>query len=434
MRYAFLAVLIVVALFVALDRLHDEPDDGGVSIEFWCYGTGGATNPAAVFWEDAAQRFADAHPGVTVKVVADIPHNPYLSVLTTRFIGGNPPDVMITDDGYIGQLAKEGLIMPLDELIRSDPTYHSNDFPPSMVNDARVDGERYGIPWYGGFGCLFYRTDILESAGQRPPETWDDLIRVCKALQETKGLQHPFAMDPKAAFWLMPWIWQNGGSIMTEDLRQVTIDTPESVEAIQFVRGLMYDQGIMNPDLATGAKTTDLWSTGQAAIIIGGSWDAGRFDELYPQWQGKWATAPVPAGKHPIGFFGGQHLIMSKHTEHPDLAWELMSFVTSTEAQYRFADMTGYPPGNLRVYEMPVFQEQFPYFGIMPTVIDRGRNNPFAPFFRKIWYELFQSNVLDVVMRDPNADIVEAVRRTAAEMQAAADDYWDTHDHYVQGK
>lgn len=433
MRYAICMTLIIVVLFVALGRLDTEPDDGRILLEFWSYGTGGAKNPGAEFWEAMAEAFMERHPDVRVKIVADVSHGPYLSVLTTRFIGGNPPDVMVTDDVYVGQFAKEGLIMPLDGFIESDPAYRPENYPPSMVRDGCVDGERYSIPWYGGYGCLFYRTDLLAKAGVAVPQTWQELVAACKILQTTSGIEYPFAMNPKAAFWMMPWIWQNGGRIMSDDLRRVLIDSPGFIDAVQFVHDLMHVHAVMDPTLATGSKLTDLWSTGKAAIVIDGSWNAGRYDELYPQWAGKWDVAPVPSGKQAVSFFGGQHLIMSKTARRPDLAWEFMSFVTSTENQFLYGTMSGYPPGNLAVYDRPGFREKLPFFRIVPTVIDHGRNGPFAPFFKKIWYDLFQSNVLDVVMKDPNADIAADIHDVSQQMQQVADDYWATHDYYVQG-
>ena len=433
MRYAFAVTAAIVAVFVLLGRLDKDVDNGRAVIEFWSYGSGGAKNPTGLFWETVAQRFMDAHPDVRVKVVADVAHGPYLSVLTTRFIGGNPPDVMIMDDWFAGPLAHEGLLMPLEAFIRADPSYNAEDFPPSMVGDGYVGKQRYGIPWYGGFGCLFYRTDVFAETGLEPPQTWDELLEVGGALQERAGLEHPFAFTPRAAFWMMPWAWQNGASVMTPDCRTVTVDTPEFIEAVRFVHDLLHKHGLADPALALGAKITDLWSAGEAVLLIDGSWNIGRYDELYPQWIGQWDVAPLPAGKHRVGFFGGQHLLMSQQTQHPDLAWAFMSFAASAENQLLFADIGGYPPGNLKVYAMADFQERHPRLRIAPEVMRHGRNNRFAPFYKKVWYELFQSKVLDVVMVDADADVARAVRQVALEMQAVADDYWATHEYYAQG-
>ncbi|MCP4640511.1 MAG: sugar ABC transporter substrate-binding protein [bacterium] len=434
MKQAFLAILAIVAIFLLLGRLHSEPDDGRKVIEFWSYGTGGASNPGIPFWNAVADEFMTRHPDVKVQVVADIAHGPYLSVLTTRFIGGNPPDVMIMDDGYIGQLAQEGLVQSLEGFIESDPNYDAGEFPPSMVRDGYVGADRYGIPWYGGYGYILYRKDIFTEAGVQPPRTWDELVAVCRTIQAKTDLEFPFAMDTKSAFWIMPFVWQNGGSIISDDHRTITIDTPEFVGGLQFVHDLMHKHKVMDPALAAGSKVVDAWSMGSAAMVIDGSWNAGRNDGFYPQWEGKWDVAAVPAGREAVSFFGGQHLLMSAHTEHPDLVWEFMAMATSVENHFRYLEMTGQPPGNLRVYESDAFDDRFFFFRITPDVIKQGRNSPFVPCFAKVWYRLFQSTVIDVVMKDPDADIAAVVEDAAKDMQHAVDEYWATHEHFVQGK
>ena len=91
MKEALRAILAVVAIFVVLGLFGQDADDDQADIEFWCYGTGGADNPTGVFWQETARRFEQANPGVRVKVVADIPHNPYnvndrsLSQIITSF-------------------------------------------------------------------------------------------------------------------------------------------------------------------------------------------------------------------------------------------------------------------------------------------------------------------------------------------------------------
>ena len=132
--------------------------------------------------------------------------------------------------------------------------------------DGYVDGVRYGVPWYGGFGCLFYRTDLFAQAGVEPPATWEGLLEVCRVLRDKTGLEYPFAFNPRAGFWMMPWVWQTGAMIMTPDCRTVTTDTPEFVEAVQFVHDLMHKYGVSDPSLALGTKPQDLWSTGAAAM------------------------------------------------------------------------------------------------------------------------------------------------------------------------
>jgi multiple sugar transport system substrate-binding protein len=406
------------------------PQDVRTTIEFWTYQPGGSTDRTGDFWRAVAARFERASPGVGVRVVHDIPHEYYMSMLGTRFIGRNPPDVMLVDDVELGDLAREGMLMPLEEFVRSDPAYRSADYAPSMVRDSFVDGVRYGIPWYGAFAQLTYRTDLLAQAGVRPPRAWNELLDVCRALQRKLAMRYPFAMDLSGSFWMINWVWQNGGDVVSPDGRRITVDTPEFVGAVQFVHDLMYKHRVMNPSLAGGTMMKDLWSSGQAAMMMDGAFMIGRYDGMAPQWKDKWDIAPLPAGRQDVSFYGGAHLVMSRITNHRDLAWRFMAYATSLENQRMFADITGMPPANLRVFDLPDFQRRHPHVARMREAIAHGRNNPLVPFFPKVWYEVFRNRVMDVVMGRPDADIAAAVRSAGRDMQRVADEYWQVHPRH----
>lgn len=394
---------------------------------------GGSSDPTARFWNAVAAGFQKANPSAEVRVTAEIPHEYYMSMLGTRFIGRNAPDVMLMDDVCVPDLAREGLLMPLERFINSDRGYRSKDFAPSMVRDTYVNGIRYSIPWYGSFVQLTYRKDLFAKAGVKPPRTWDELVATCRTLQQKLGIKRPFGMDLSASFWMINWIWQNGGDILSRDCRRVTLDSPECVGAVQFVHDLVYKYRAMSPGLASGTKMQDLWSDGKIAMMVDGAFSIGHYDTDFPQWRGKWEIAPLPAGKKDLSFYGGAHLVMSRRTRNPALAWRFMAYATSQRSQLMYADMAGCPPANLRVFDLPEFQNRHRHLVRMRDAILRGRNNPLVPFFSKIWYEMFANEVLDVVMEDPRADIAPCLRAANRNAQRAADDYFQTHPQFAKG-
>ncbi len=401
--------------------------DSRTKLEYWCYSGGGETKGTDQFWKSIAEELEGAVLGVDVRVVTDIPHAHYMSMLATRFIGGNPPDVFMLDRGELYSLAQEQLLLPLDDFIESDAEYCSTDYAPSMVHDSYVEGKRYSIPEWGMWVHLIYRSDLLAKAGVRPPETWQELISVCRTLQEKLGIEYPFAMDVLTAFFMLNWVYQNDAKILSPDHTRVVIDNPEFIEAVQFVHDLMYRYHVMNPALASGTKMNDLWSTGKTVIMMDGAWRIGRYDEVFPQWKGKWELAPLPAGKRRVSFYGGQHLAMSRTTRHADLAWRFMVLATNAENQMKLVDIRGVPPGNMKVLDMPEFRRKHPHIAGMRRAIEQGQSGPMAPFFERIWYDIFKNNVLDKVMNDADADIAAPFGTAAQQMQRAADDYWAMH-------
>lgn len=436
MKQAILILLGSVAAFAALGRIRwdDAGPRGAGTLEFWTYAGGGSADRSLRFWNEVARGFEKANPGVRVRTVTGVDHNNYMQVLTVKILSGNAPDVFICDDGQAVAFNQDRLLMPLEEFIRNDKSYRTEDFPAGMVADGYVGPTRYSIPWYGGYGCLVYRTDLLAKAGVAPPETWDQLVSACQALREKAGLRYPLAMEVNGAFWMWAFVWQNGGDLLSPDQRRVTIDTPEFAGALQFVHDLIYKHKAIDPSLARGGSFEKLWASGQAALMINGCWLFGQFDDNWPEWKGKWEVAPLPAGRHRVSFYGGQHLAMARTARNPELAWRFMSYATSAQVQRRWTRVTGSPPGNLRAFDDEAFRRDEPHFVRTRGAIETGRNNPLAPFTGDLWYGRLTNLVLRPAMEDPRADIPALLARARPVMQRIVDDYWASHRYFLQGR
>src|SRR5205823_10634989 len=110
---------------------------------------------------------------------------------------------------------------------RKDPTYRNDDFVPSMVSAARLKEKQYSVPLSGSSVDLVYRSDLFASATLLPPQTWQDVLKACTHLR-SQGIRYPLALDPREPFWVINFIWQNGGQVLSDDNRAVTLGTSEA--------------------------------------------------------------------------------------------------------------------------------------------------------------------------------------------------------------
>ena len=46
----------------------------------------------------------------------------------------------------------------------------------------KYNGKTYMLTLDGDFHMVYYRTDVLEAAGLKPPKTWDDYLAVAEGL------------------------------------------------------------------------------------------------------------------------------------------------------------------------------------------------------------------------------------------------------------
>jgi glucose/mannose transport system substrate-binding protein len=93
-----------------------------------------------------------------------------------RIIGGDPPAAMQFNTGkQFDELVSNGLLRNLDPL--AEKYGWKKAINPILLGAVSQDGHMYGVPvdihsntW------LWYSNDVLEKAGVKPPQTWDDLF------------------------------------------------------------------------------------------------------------------------------------------------------------------------------------------------------------------------------------------------------------------
>lgn len=154
--------------------------------------------------EDARDAVLAKHQeltGVELEVIMP-PHGQYSQVLTTAVMAGDFPDIMELTTADYPAYAAQGLLVPLDDFIASNP--NTAKINPAMYEGYRMsDGNIYGIPTWRGGGCVTYiRADWLENVGLDVPETWNEYVNVLRAFtfndpdgngaDDTVGLAMPF--------------------------------------------------------------------------------------------------------------------------------------------------------------------------------------------------------------------------------------------------
>ena len=108
---------------------------------------------------------------------------------------------------------------------------------------------QYELPYSWNPMVIYYNTARLQEAGlEPPPSDWtrDDFLEYAQALTvDANGDGTPekygYAFDNSGLFVsAMPWIYANGGDIVTDDFCAPTVTDPKVEEALQFMHDLIY--------------------------------------------------------------------------------------------------------------------------------------------------------------------------------------------------
>lgn len=188
------------------------------------------------------------------------------------------------------------------------------------------DEQVFAVPFDLTLYLMYYRTDLVET----PPQTWEELVAYIEASQDATGTPG-FAMQWGNTQWLYfsNYLYQAGGDFYDEECN-VTIDSEESVEALEFFASLYNDYGVSTegwPDLEGGLNS------GTYPLGVSGNWIVGGIEASYPDIAGKWAVAPLPAG--PSGsrtaFIGGRVMGVMSFSPSQDAAFDFIKFLYTEE-------------------------------------------------------------------------------------------------------
>ncbi len=242
------------------------------------------------------------------------------------------------------------LLAGLNSFFDKDPKASIDDYFPELNAMFMRKGQLYAIPWLWSTYSMIYNKDEFGKAGLANPTdswNWDHLLAAARKMTyDSDGNGH---MDywgfgdswPHASSWPI-WVLGAGGKLWNADRTKVLIDSPEAIYGTKFEYDLFWTHHVGPRTIGNSitAEEPDL------RIVAGGVslahtvlFDKGRLGILYATrfylpGSVNSDVAPIPYG--PAGIrastVSAQWFSMSASTRHPNEAWQLMKYLTGTEA------------------------------------------------------------------------------------------------------
>jgi len=256
---------------------------------------------------------------------------------------GNTPDVALGLLSYMPfDLAIRGALYDLSQF--DDYWEFANNFAPGALVPYIFDDGVYAIPETLEFNALVYRTDVFDSIpGLYVPDTWDDVIGLLPTLQRYDMNFYYPTSGGTALKWFYqtsPLIFQNGGTLYSNDGLTTTINSENSYKGLQLLGDLYTTYSL--PQQVENFYNSFRYNKLPIGII-----DFNTYMQLKnaaPELVGQWKIAPYPGiyneetdsvDRWYIG--NGTGGIMFKNSDDVDGSWEFMKWWMSTQTQTEFA-------------------------------------------------------------------------------------------------
>lgn len=246
---------------------------------------------------------------------------------------------------------------------------------PTIVRNNTVDGALVALPWFTDAGVLYYRRDLLEKHGLPVPITWHDLTLTARKIQQAErnagnSRMQGFVFQAKGYEGLtcnaLEWIDSFGGGAIITDDGQVTISNPQAVAALTLAASWIKDiapEGVLNYD---EEQSRGVFQSGNAVFMRNWPYAWALANAEDSPVRGKVGVTVLPrgdkAGKH-SGVLGGWQLAVSKYSAHPEIAADLVRYLSSPAEQKRRAIEGAYNPTLPALYQDADVLAATPFFG-----------------------------------------------------------------------
>ncbi len=371
---------------------------GPASLQVLIASSGDAETKAV---QDAAASWASSSGNkVTVTPAQDISQQ-----LGQAFAGSNPPDVFYTDAARFADYASVGALLP-----DGDKVPGANGFSQSPRQTFTYQGKLYCIPKDFSTIAMEINTDLWNKAGLTTadvPTTWDQLTTVAQKLKAAGVTPIAFGdtRDRIGAFMV-----EAGGWIVNADGTKATADSPQNLQALQYVQSLLKGGLAEYPKQLSAGWAGEAFGKGAAAITFEGNWIKGAMQSDYPNI--KYTVNPMPTGpKGPGTLMFTQCWGISAKTKYQDQAIKFVEAMTAKDQQLSFAKAFGVMPSRQSAKDQ--YTAQFPTDKAFIDGAANGQGPVNAPKMDSVLSD-FDAGLQQLATSDPAAILKRLQTNTTA--------------------
>lgn len=274
---------------------------------------------------------------------------------------GAGADIMAFDGFWVPEFVEAGYLKPLDAVAGAGVWNWEGwqHIPEGLRGLLGFEGEVYGLGLGTDVRKLYYRADLFEEAGiplPWEPKTWEDVLETARQLkahfpgstplQINAGTSMGEATTMQGYFMVLL-----GTGIHMYDFEQGKwiVEHPGILDTLNLYKQIYVDEGLGDRRMQLLAQGRDqsfaAFRDGRVMILGEGDWFWRSVVAPGSEWEPpggrnavvRWAPFPAQApgkgygGADFVSISGGTGYVLNPYSRNPELAWELLSFMFSTD-------------------------------------------------------------------------------------------------------
>ncbi len=319
------------SFIVDYNSIGDVSEDEGETVTVWLGSATAGRDQANVLKSLIDENFTK-ETGIKVNLMLV-----QMDSLLPATLSGQGPDISLGVDNELPlNYGLRGALQDLSEF--EDFEEINSRFNESASTPYHFEGSYFALPETQTFYMLFYRKDILNELGLKPPTTWDEVKDSLSVLSKNNlqfGLPSSNMGELMLTYTML--LYQNNGELYNEAGTESAVDNEIGVETFKTTTEYFTDY-----TLERDYNFYNRFRTGEMPIGIADYTMYNMLQVAAPEIKGLWDFTSVPGTVQEDGTVnntvaaGGSGVVMLKNSDVKEEAWEFMKWWTSAETQAQY--------------------------------------------------------------------------------------------------
>ncbi|WP_164775395.1 ABC transporter substrate-binding protein [Paenibacillus glycanilyticus] len=294
----------------------------------------------------AVKKYESLHPNVEVELRTTLPYGKdldevtalqekYITTMNTEILAGKGPDLMELDilpqESYTGKK----LLLDLDELIESTPSFNKENYFMNILDNAKLDGGLYGIPLYFSLDALQGDAAAIGKTGVAIDDSnwsWEDFIATAKQLKQKGNADAVFYSSQ--SYMLSELTTENFAQMVKLQKGKKSFDAALFISYMNQIKQ-MNEEGILF-DIIKDGGGRESFSKGDLHTYFYDTRIESFENYVYNasiEGVPTLYTKPHPHENGPGGYFTTLGTVgINANSAHQQAAWDLLQFLMEDEA------------------------------------------------------------------------------------------------------
>ncbi len=270
--------------------------------------------------------FEKENPEIKIKWI-DVPFSEGEKRTLASVLSDNPPDLINLNPDFAATLAQKGALAEIDR-------NKTSQFNQGILKSLEYNGKLYSIPWYATSAVTIYNKNLIEKAGVKVPQTYEEIGEIAPLIKEKTG-----------TYVFLPNITENDTMLKILNKYGVssanTITSNTSIQVFEFFKTL-YTKDLIPKESVTQThrEALEKYMSGNIVLFQAGANFLTMIKENAPSIYKVTDVAPQITGKLGQNDFSLMNFIIPLKAKHKDEALKFALFLTNEQNQLKIAKLT----------------------------------------------------------------------------------------------